>query len=200
MQSVVFDIETTSLEAVGAGVLLCVCIRPLSTQRTRTFRIDDYNYKPNDDFGFFERQEKDLLRDVRNELSKYDLWIGHNIERFDCRFLQSRCQRMRMEWLLYPFVYDTMKAFRRTGVLTVPNFKGRPSVGLDMVTDYFGVLQEKTKVMPGEWWQTIWSRKQERIETLDKITDHCQRDVRMNAAWYPELLKMDMKGSIRRLL
>lgn len=57
MQSAVFDIETSSLEAVGGGILLCACVRPLSARRTRQFRIDAYEYDASDEHGFFERKE-----------------------------------------------------------------------------------------------------------------------------------------------
>ena len=39
MQTAVMDIETISLGAVGSGIILCVCLRPMRTKRTRTYHI-----------------------------------------------------------------------------------------------------------------------------------------------------------------
>ena len=35
MKAALIDLETTTLEAIGAGILLCVGIRPLDTDRIR---------------------------------------------------------------------------------------------------------------------------------------------------------------------
>jgi uncharacterized protein YprB with RNaseH-like and TPR domain len=199
MKSAVFDIETTALDGQGGGLLLVVCVRPTSTNRTRTYRIDSYKYEPSQDYGIFERQEKDLLADVLDELGKYDLLIGHNIDRFDIHFLKTRAFRLGVPWFLNPLTYDTMKAFRRTGYRTVLNAIGKPSAGMDMVSDFLGVDQLKTKIYPAEWWTSIWGNDIKRIEAINTIADHCQRDVRQNALIYEKLLPADFKASIRRI-
>jgi DNA polymerase elongation subunit (family B) len=198
MNSAVFDIETTSLEGVGGGILLCVCVRPLRTGRTRTFRIDAYNYDPDPDYGFFERQEKDLLATVLDELAKYDMLIGHNIDRFDMGFLKTRAVILGQPWLLHPFTYDTMKAFRRTGYRTIMNHFGKPSAGMAMVADFLGLEQTKTSIYPAEWWSSVWGNEKKRRETMAHIVDHCVRDVRTNAEMYERLMPVDDKALIRR--
>jgi uncharacterized protein YprB with RNaseH-like and TPR domain len=199
MKSAVFDIETTDLAAVGAGMVLCACIRPLSTNRTRTFRLDAYQYEPSDEFGFFERQERDLLAAIYEELSKYDLLIGHNIERFDIPYLRSRAYQHGLTWLQRPLTYDTMTGFRRSGFLTRQNGFGKPCAGMDMVADFLGIAQLKTKIYPRDWWQSIWGSAKKRLEALSEIVGHCERDVRLNANMYPILLASDPKVSIRRM-
>jgi len=200
MRSCVFDIETSDLAAVGAGVLICACVRPLATQRTRTFRIDEYKFKESDEFGFLEREETELLKDVMGELKQYDLLIGHNIDKFDIPFLRSRAFQLRAASEFRPFTYDTCKAFRRVGLRTVLNGFGKPSAGLGHVADFFGIKQEKNGIFPIEHWRTIWGNKLERIEAMNDLADHCQRDVRMNTLIYPALLDMDSRASIKRLL
>jgi len=200
MKSAVFDIETTSLSGVGGGILLCVCVRPLSTQRTRTFRIDSYQYEPSPDFGIFERQEKDLLQAVHDELKKYDLLIGHNIDNFDINFLKTRAYRLGVPWYLCPLTYDTMKAFRRTGYRTILNVIGKPSAGMAMVADFLGIDQLKTAIYPVDWWQSVWGSERKRLEAINEIVDHCQRDVRCNAQMYDVLLPADTKAIIKRAL
>ena len=198
MKSAVFDIETTSLEAGGAGMVLVVCVRPLSTNRTRTFRIDNYRYKPSPQYGFFEREEKDLLNDVVGELDKYDLWIGQNINNFDIPFLRSRAYRQRIPFPYMPLTYDTMVAAGRIRFRTILNHFGRPSKSLDIIADFLGIDQEKTKMYPVEHWKTIWNNESERLKAMNDLTDHCQRDVRMNSQVYDIFLPLDRKVLIRR--
>lgn len=198
MKSACFDIETTALEGIGAGMLLCVCVRPLATQRTRTFRIDAYKYKASPDFGFFQRQEKDLMVEVVEELKKYDLLIGHNIENFDLGFLRTRAYQHGVSFPLNPITYDTMKAFRRVRMRTVLNAIGKPTASLDMIADFLGITQEKTKLYPVHHWQNIWGNDAQRLEALNDLANHCVKDVRMNTQVYELLLPYDEKVSLKR--
>ena len=198
MKSAVFDIETSALEGIGAGVLLCACVRPLSTNRTRTFRADAYKFDPDPEFGFFERQERELLTELLDELVKYDLLIGHNIEQFDLGFLRTRAYRHHVPFELRPLVYDTVKAFRRVRYRTVLNAVGKPTASMDMVADFLGIKQEKTKLYPVRHWESVWGNDVQRTQSMDDLVDHCQRDVRMNAQIYELLLPNDEKANIRR--
>jgi uncharacterized protein YprB with RNaseH-like and TPR domain len=200
LKSACFDIETTALEGIGAGMLICACVRPLSTQRTRTFRLDAYKYEPDPLFGAFDRQEKDLLTALVDELKTYDLLIGHNIENFDLGFLRTRAYRHNVPFPLNPITYDTMKAFRRVRMRTVLNAIGKPTASLAMIADFLGVKQEKTSIFPVEHWKTIWGNEVERMDAMNSIIDHCQKDVRMNTQVYELLLPYDEKVSIRRWL
>lgn len=200
MRSAVMDIETTDLSGVGGGILLCVCIRPLATHRTRVFHIGMYRYDPSPDYGFFERQEKDLLTEVSGELERYDLLIGHNIDKFDIDFLRTRAYRLKVAWGHQHFTYDTMRAFGRTGYRTVLNHFGKPSKSMAMVADFLGLDQLKTAIYPVEWWSAIWGKEIERTEAINNIVDHCKRDVKMNADMYQILLQSDPKAIIRRHL
>lgn len=198
MRAAVVDIETTGLEAAGPGLVLCVCVRPVSTGRTRTFKLDDYKFKPDPAFGFFERQEKQLITEVLAELGKYDLLIGHNIEGFDLGFLRTRAQMLGIPFTLCPITYDTMLGFRRTKFRTVLNFKGKPTASMDIIGDFLGVTQLKTATYPVMRWQNIWGNETQRTEAMSEIVDHCQRDVRMNQAIYDILLPADNKVVLRR--
>lgn len=198
MKSAVFDIETTALEGVGAGIILCACIRPLATQRTRDFRLKYLADWKSNEFGFLEREETELLEEICEELAKYDLLIGQNIEQFDLPYLRTRCFRRGIPFDLNPFTYDTMRAFSRTRFRTVANRFGRPSKSLEMMADLLGVSQEKTKILPVEHWMTIWGRDSEREGAMLEILNHCRADVRMAARIYELLLPVDMKAVIRR--
>jgi DNA polymerase elongation subunit (family B) len=173
-------------------------VRPLSTNRTRTFRADQYTFEPSPEYGFFERQERALVNDLVAELSKYDLLIGHNVESFDMGFLRTRAYRHTAPFFLEPFIYDTKKAFQRVRMRTVLNVVGKPSAAMDMVADFLGINQEKTKIYPVHHWQTVWGNDVERAEAMNDLVEHCQRDVRMNAQIYELLLPHDKKATIRR--
>jgi uncharacterized protein YprB with RNaseH-like and TPR domain len=200
LKSACFDIETTALEGIGAGMLICACVRPLATNRTRTFRLDAYKYEPDPLFGAFDRQEKDLLNELVDELKKYDLLIGHNIENFDLGFLRTRAYRHNVLFPLNPITYDTMKAFRRVRMRTVLNAIGKPTASLAMIADFLGVKQEKTSIFPVEHWKTIWGNEVERMDAMNSIIDHCVKDVRMNTQVYELLLPYDEKVSMKRWL
>jgi DNA polymerase elongation subunit (family B) len=200
LKSAVFDIETSALEAVGSGVCLCACIRPLSTNRTRTFRVDNYKHKPDPKFGFLERQEREMMTELLDELRKYDLLIGQNIINFDLGYLRSRAYRLGIPFFLSPFVYDTKNAFQRVKMRTVMNAIGKPSASLDMIADFFGVAQLKTKIYPVEHWKNVWGNEQERMEAMNNLVDHCQRDVIMNARIYDVMLPFDTRATLKRWL
>jgi uncharacterized protein YprB with RNaseH-like and TPR domain len=195
----VFDIETTELEAVGAGIMLCVAIRPLATGRTRVFRIDSHLFKDDDEYGKFEREEKALLEETFNELDKYDLLIGHNINKFDIPFMRSRAYAQGIPWHSSPLTYDTMMAFRRTGFRTKMNGFGKPQAGMAAVADFLGVDFVKTAVHPRAWWLSIWGNKRQRTEAMKEMVEHNEWDVITNSRIYPILLQNDPKVVIKRL-
>lgn len=198
MISATFDIETTSLAAVGAGIILCVCVRPTSTARTRTFRLDQYKFKPDKNYGLVEREETQLLKDVIDELSRYNVLIGHNIVRFDLPYIKSRAFQREVPPRSF-VAYDTLHAFRRTGYLTVPNHYGKPSGGMAMVADFLHIKQEKTSIFPSDWWEAVWAKESKRLEAMNEIVDHCQRDVRENAGVFPFLWEADPRPALKKV-
>lgn len=198
MKCAVFDIETTALEGVGAGMILCACVRPLATGRTRTYRIQyREEWNPAEE-GFLAAEETAFLEEFVEELAKYDLLIGHNIDGFDLPYLRGRCKDRGVKFFLNPFTYDTMKAWGRVRLRTVMNGFGKPTKSLDMIADFLGIEQMKTKIYPRAHWMTIWGSAAKREEAMQNLLDHCKRDVIMNANVYAEVMPMDDKGSIRR--
>lgn len=155
----------------------------------KTFRIDQYKCKP--------AMEKPLLEAVLKELAKYDLLIGQNLDAFDLPYLMSRAIRLGVAWTLKPFTYDTKKAFRRLRLRTRDNGYGQPTAALDMIADFLDINQMKTKIYPAAWWKSVWEQNR---ETMNEIVSHCEADVKMTAEIYQELLPMDNKAVIRRLL
>lgn len=189
MRICTFDIETSALEAVGAGFVLCAVVKPLD-DKPIVLRYDMMSCSPG--------QEKPLLRKLADLLSGFHLWVAHNGENFDYKYLKSRIIQLELPNLPKPFIYDTMKAFRRTGYRTVDNGFGKPTASLAMVADFFGIKQEKTALYPREHWKTVWQTGKERRAAMDKLVAHCLADVSLNEQVYWKLLEVDSVWGLRR--
>lgn len=189
MRTCTVDIETSSLDAIGAGVLLCAVVKPLG-KREKVYRGDEFKGR----WG----QERELVAAVCAELIQYDLWIGHNIINFDYPWLRSRVKFFDLAELPRPFLYDTMKGFRRLGYKTVLNGFGKPSAGLAHVTDFFGFEQEKTGIYPRAHWEVVWGDDKQRAARMADLVRHCQADVAMTERIYNALLPVDYAAIIKR--
>ncbi len=191
MDCAVLDLETTSLSAVGEGFILCGVIKPLRG-KPLTFRYDELGCRPG--------REKKLVKSLVEELARYDLWIGHNIDNFDYNFLRSRANQLDTPFTVHPLLYDTMKAFRRVGFLTVRNpITGKPRANLDHIVDFFNIPQMKTKVgYPNAHWRIVWGDKKTRGESMDTLVEHCVYDTVMTEEVYWKLIKVDPVWGIRR--
>lgn len=199
MYSAVIDIETTDLAAVS-GIVTCVCIRPTQTRRTRTYHVGMY-YQPYEaSEGFLAREETELLKAVIEELGKYHILIGHNLIRFDIPYLRSRAFIRGLEWTLYPMIYDTLVAFKRTRYLTRMNGFGKPTASLAHVADFANIKQEKSPIFPRAWLEQLWGNEIERIEATRKVAEHCQADVRMNDAVFEFLWAADLRAAMKRAI
>jgi uncharacterized protein YprB with RNaseH-like and TPR domain len=198
MQSAVFDIETTSLGAVGAGIILCVVVRSLTTYQDKTFRLDQYEFKASKNFGIVEREEVALLKDVMGELSQFNVVIGHNIIKYDIPYIKSRAFQRGIDSPSF-VAYDTLTAFRRTNYLTVPNGFGGHCGGLDMVADFLHVKQDKPKIYPYNWWTSIWGNEANRMDAMNEISEHCAHDVRMNSDVFPFLWSADPRPALKKI-
>ncbi len=187
----VFDIETSGLDAIGSGFMLCAVIKPLGG-RSKVIRLDEIH-------GCRPGQEKHLIEAVVAELSNYAIWIGHNIKGFDWPWIKSRCKFFDMPIPRGAFYYDTLHGFRRLGYKTVPNRIGKPSASLGHVVDFFGIPQEKTAIYPRFHWETVWQIKPKRIEAMDALVDHCVSDVRMTETVFNNLWPDDYSGKLARL-
>lgn len=190
MNACVFDIETSDLAAIGPGTVLCAVIKPLN-DKPRTFRYDKLSCKPG--------KEGVLIQHIFDELSRYQLWIGHNINNFDWPYLRSRAVVLDIPLIRGALSYDTLHAFRRTGFKTRPNIVGKPTAALDHVVDFFGFPQKKTKLYPREHWKAVWETGTERRKAMDAIVDHCVADVEMNEKIYWKLIEQDNVARLERL-
>lgn len=191
MRTAVLDIETTALEAVGAGVLLMAAIKEPGTN-ARVLRIDQYDCKPG--------KEIPLVEDILKAIGEYDILIGHAIDGFDWPYIKSKAAIFNLGLPSpLPLSYDTLKGWRRIGFRTKMNNYGKPMGSLDMVIDFFGLVQKKTKIYPRAHWQSVWGSKRKRTVALDDLEEHCVSDTEMTEEIFHRIFAADTAAIIRRL-
>lgn len=184
MKTCVFDIETTDLAAVGSGWILCAVILDADRGTKQVYRYDESKCE----LG----HEAKLVEAIVKALSEYPVWIGHNIDKFDWPYIKSRANALGIPIHLDTTVtYDTLKAFRRSGLRTIANSYGKPTGRLDHIADFFGIEQLKTPIYPREHWVTVWGQGVNRRKAMDKLVDHCLRDVKLNDQVYRRLWLAD---------
>lgn len=190
MRTAVLDLETTALDAVGGGMIVCGVVKPLG-KKAEVFRYDEYADAPG--------HETKMLSNLIFRLQDFHLLVGHNIIGFDWGMLKSRATILGIDVGRPPMAYDTMLAFRRTGLRTVLTRIGKPTSALDHIIDFFGIPQKKTKIYPREHWKTVWETGEERTKALDNLVAHCVADVQMTEQIYWKLLDLDYVNRIKRL-
>jgi len=191
MQIATLDIETTSLRAVGDGVVLMAGIKPMGGA-VKMLVWNPMESRPG--------HEDKLLQSIFDEVEKYDLIVMHNGERFDWPYLKSRAMLLNMKRPKPPLVYDTMLGAKRCGFRTTLNVIGKPTVALDHLADFFGIPQEKTKIYPRVHWDIIWEANfPAGIEAMRQLVEHCAADVRMTEEVYWKIIRNDPKPKIAYL-
>lgn len=192
MNGVVFDLETTGLDAVGPGFAMCMVYKPLNSRKIEVLRYDTLGCAPG--------REKTLVKRCLEALEQFDLLIGHNIRRYDINFLHSRAAQLGIPSKLNKFYYDTMLAFKRTGYLTVPNIIGKPTASLAHVIDFFDIrLTKKYPIYPRQHWKAVWQTGHQRRKAMDHIVEHCKADVLANEQVYWHLLRDDRLARLERV-
>lgn len=186
MRTAIWDIETSALEAVGAGFMICSVVQP-EGGKPKILRYDTLKCKAG--------KEKRLIKELVDELMQYDILVGHNLIRFDWNYLKSRAVLFGIEIPKRPLVYDTLAAFRRCGYLTRPNGFGKPTASLAFVADFLGIPQEKTAIYPRKHWEIVWDGN---AGTMNELVDHCVKDVRMTELVYRKLFEQDSSILLRR--
>lgn len=191
MKTCVFDIETSGLPAVGEGVLLCAVIKPFGVNKPVIFRADHMRVK----LG----RETRLVKAVIDELNQYDLWVGHNIRRFDYLWLKSRAWVLGTALPKNAIGYDTFVGFRNTGFKTRDNGYGKPAASLGFVVDFMGYEQLKTSIFPRQHWNIVWGDAEKREKAMNDLVAHCYADVLMNERCYKPILDNDPNPILKRL-
>ena len=183
MKTLVFDLETSSLNA-NSGIILCACCQEYGKAHVTTFRADSHKN--------WERHRSDnrpLVQELVTYLDQFDIFVAHNGQFFDKAWINAGCIKYGIPPILRgkKFV-DPVQLSRR-------HFKiGRNS--LTALIDYLEVPEHKTPIEFRHWMQASLDGNR---ESMDVIVKHCVQDVKSLATVYdrlrPLIDKIDNKGS-----
>jgi len=179
----VFDIECMDFKSDGyQDHLACVSFLPLQEgAEVKTIQLEFED----------ERNDKDMLVEVIEELQKYDIVIGHNVAGFDLNWLNSRAMYYGMVMPKSWLYYDTYQVAKTMAIKSA-------SKSLAGLCAYFGISSHKTAVQKGEWTMVDSPIKAEYDYAMGEIVKHCEWDVIDNRELFNVLWKYDDKKSLKR--
>jgi len=182
MNAAVFDIETTDFNTSGInGHLVCTVVLPLGAKKATVHQIE---FSDN-------RDDRRLLQEVLDDLSKYDILIGHNIKAFDLNWLYSRNMYFGGGKLPAWNVYDTYQAARGIAIKI-------ESKSLGALGSYFGVKGNKTRIFRTDWSMVDSPNEEEFNRAIQEIVDHCVADVQLNRGVFNALWAYDPKRQLSK--
>lgn len=106
-----------------------------------------------------------MLQSFIKVLNQADEIIGHNSDKFDTKWIRTRCAYHRIAMMPDYKSIDTLKAFR--GGFNMPTNR------LDAIGRYFGV-GKKIKTTE-ELWFDVWQKKSRKA--LSQMVRYCKQDV-----------------------
>lgn len=166
MRATVFDLEVTDFSTDGyAGYLVAASFFPLDAEVPYSLYL---NYEDHGD-------DRRLIEEVVQELSKFDILIGHNIAAFDLNWLHSKIIFHDMKPLRSWYYFDTYQVTAKSMTLAT-----RRSLG--NLGAYFGLEGVKTSIYKKEWNDVRSFNEKVFEEALDEIVYHCEQDVILNRA------------------
>jgi DNA polymerase elongation subunit (family B) len=181
-RSAVFDIETMDFKAGGQNdFMVCTCILPLDSDEVITTKIKREEVA----------NDKNLIIRTLDELSKFDILIGHNIAAFDLNWLKSRAMVYNIDMPKPWLRYDTYQVAKTMAIKTV-------SKSLANLCTFFGIETSKTSIYKPEWTKISSPYKAEFEHALDHIVEHCVYDVQDNRELFYALWKYDTKKRLKR--
>jgi len=183
MKTVIFDLETSSLDA-NAGIILCACAVEYGKTKVQTFRADSYK-----NWTIRKSDNSKLIKDLIDYLDDYDILIAHNGQYFDKAWINAGC----IKYGLKPVLRN--KKFIDPVQLSRRHFKlGRNS--LASLIDYLDIPEHKTSIEFKHWVQASHDSN---TQSMDIIVQHCIQDVKSLAMIYhklrPLIDKIDKGGS-----
>lgn len=160
LRAAVYDIEVTDFSTNGyGGIMIMCCILPLNSDEVTTIGIS------------FEDAHDDrrVLSEIREELARYDILIGHNIAAFDANWLNSKLMFYGMPPLKTHLYFDTYQVAKSMAIKT--------SKSLGNLMDYFGIAAEKTGIYQTSWMNIFSPKRAVFEDAYDNIQYHCEQDV-----------------------
>lgn len=170
MRVVFWDLETTDLKAL-MGRILCCSFKPLG-EDVYTFRGDEKPYK-----GKSRIDDSRLVLAIRDELSKYDLVVGHNSRLFDHPMLNARLAKAGYEPFRPHFIMDT-RWYLNSSSMRIGSAK------LENAQKFFNLGEEKTPISWEQWQLAGMGDK----AAMDEVVVHCEQDVKVLEELYHHVL------------
>lgn len=164
MKVVSFDLECSNLNA-DFGIILAGCMLTWTEKKPKrsdviVYRIDDYK-----SYETRKWDDRQLVKDIRDELDDADILVSWNGRRFDIPFLNGRL----MAWN-----EKTLKPHKHCDIMYQSRYKMKlHSSRLAAVQSFLGLEDEKTEMKPKMWMKAVTGDKQ----SMNYIIDHCIRDV-----------------------
>jgi uncharacterized protein YprB with RNaseH-like and TPR domain len=152
------DIEATNLKS-DFGLIVVVSIKPYKKEPVTFWAKTQYN-------------DKVLVREVAQELNKYQTWVTFYGKRFDIKFIKSRLMYWGMPDLPHKHHIDMYEPFR---YFLNPSRRSQAHL-----LRWLDLPQEKMGVSP-DVWARLGENYKERIEVLK---ERCESDTEGLEALY----------------
>lgn len=160
LRPAVYDIEVTDFNTNGyGGIMIMCCILPLDSDEVTTIGIDFSD----------AHDDRRVLAEIREELAKYDILIGHNIAGFDANWINSKLMFYGMPPLRTHLYFDTYQIAKSMAIKT--------SKSLGNLMDYFAIPAEKTSIYQTSWMNILSPKREVFEDAYDHIQYHCEQDV-----------------------
>jgi DNA polymerase elongation subunit (family B) len=111
------------------------------------------------------QNEKLMLEKFIKVVDKADEIVGHNSDRFDIKWIRSRCMFHKVPMFPRYLSFDTLKFYRGS--------TNQPSNRLDDIGDYFGIGR-KVKNEEGLWIKVVENNDR---RALKRMVKYCDGDV-----------------------
>lgn len=183
----IYDIETTDLDP-RIGVMLgysakIVNVGSGEVETITNFLTGNQIVKNNNEVaktGKIPDPDREILKDLSEKMRSCQLVVGHFAKFFDNRFFKDRCYLLGLNELVPHYKelrYADTWVWQKTGIRT------RFSGSLDTLVQVLNIKNLKTKFDAVEWSKA----RQGSQPQIDKIEDHCVKDVYMTAQIFQKL-------------
>lgn len=174
MRTVIFDLETFTLEA-DTALLLCCSYKEYHHGRVQTVRADAF---PNWDGR--RSNMRPVVAAVLKALSDFDIFVAHNGLWFDRKMLVSWGLRYDLPlYMRFSKFIDPLQLARRQLRLSRNN--------LGAVLDFMGIDESKTPIKWDHWKRAAYDRDR---RSMNYIVEHCEQDVLVLETAYHRMRKL----------
>lgn len=172
ISTLVFDIETTALEA-DRGAILCACYESSEDPGViHTLRNDEISAK---DWKQGRRgNDKELVYQMNKLVRAHDVIVAHNGVSFDLPFLRTRALKWKLKPLGEPKTIDPLR-------LALRKFRLKQN-RLGSISSFLGIEAEKTPLDLVVWADVMLNGTK---ASMDLIVEHCIADVKVLAEVLP---------------